>query len=96
LHFLSSEFLKDSQRKRRLALDKSRAALATRKTTISCPASASSIHLFTITYLMGAVLSSGLFFNLIVNYIYLSKICYIKGKQIDYTNIVKFNTKSEN
>jgi len=57
----SSDFLKDSQRKRRLALEKSQAALRNRETTISCLASASSTHLFTITYLMGVALSSDLF-----------------------------------
>jgi len=60
LHFLSSEFLKDSHRKRRLALEKSQAALRNRETTISCLATASSTDLFTITYLMGVALSSDL------------------------------------
>jgi len=60
-HFLSSGFLKDSQRKQRLAHEKSRAALRNRETTISCHAIASSTHLFTITNLMGVALSSDLF-----------------------------------
>jgi len=70
LHFLSSAFLKDSQRKWLLALYKLRAALINRETTLSCIASASFTHLFTITYLMGVALSSDLFLcDLIVNYI---------------------------
>jgi len=70
LHFLSSEFLRDSQRKRRLALEKSQVALRNRETTISCLAIASSTHLFTITYLLGVALSCDLFLcDLVVNYI---------------------------
>jgi len=70
LHFLSSEFLEDSQGKRRHALEKSQAALRNRETTISCLASASSTRLFTITYLMGVALSSDLFYvHPFVNYI---------------------------
>jgi len=65
--FVSS---KDSQRKRRLALEKSQAALRNRKTTISCLASASYTYMFTITCLMGVALSSDLFYvHLIVNYV---------------------------
>jgi len=61
LHFLSSQFLTDSQRKRRLALEKSWAALRNRETWISCLASARCAHLFTLTYLMGMALSPNLF-----------------------------------
>jgi len=57
----SSEFLKDSQKKRRLALEKFQGALRNRETTISCLASAIYTPLFTITYLMGVALSSDLF-----------------------------------
>jgi len=57
LHFLSTEFLKDSQiGKRRLAVEKFQAALRIRETTI-CLANATSTHLFTI---MCVALSSDL------------------------------------
>jgi len=92
LHFLSSAFLKDSERKRRLEFKKSQAALRNRETNISCLASASSTHLFTITYLMGVALSSDLFYAHLIG-LYSSKICWKIGKQIDYMNIVKFNIK---
>jgi len=70
LHFLCSEFVKDSRRKRGLALEISQAALRNRVTTIFCLVSASSTHLFTITYLIGVILSSDLSLSdLIVNYI---------------------------
>jgi len=65
LHFRSSDFLKDSHRKRHLALKKSQAALRKRETTISCLASGClQLHIYWAWH------SSDLFLcDLIVNYI---------------------------